>query len=373
MRVFRLAHGLPMPDEPAISRLRDTLHEGDPLTDALVAEAGFSPSLVRRALDEGIGAVPATPALRALFAEIEGRPAWVDDAKLELACATSARVGLDGARVLSCVSLTGGYRSSAANKPLAFTGALEAMASRRLAETSKFVVDVYESGTLDRASEGFAAAVRVRVMHAMVRAKIAADPRWRADDWGLPINQADMLSTNLLFSAVYVFGLRLLGHFITNDEADAFVHLWRYVGHLMGIRDELLPADFREACVLVHIAGTCQPSGDEDGRRLTASLLAVPPRPGLSRPVVALDRAWRVGFSRLALGTEAADQLGLPRVPRAIVVPHLMTNLAIEALRLVVPSTTPLLRRVRTGFVRRHVDDNLGGRAPEYVPHAVRA
>lgn len=369
MRLFRLVHRLPPPGEELVWRFRDTLYDGDPLADAWIADRAFSPALARRALDEGIDAVDAPASLRALFAELDRRPAWVDDGCLALATETALRVGLDGARVLSCVCLTGGYRSAAANKPLTFTGALEAMAPRRLAETSKFVVDVYESGTLDRRSVGFASAVRVRLMHAMVRARIATDPKWKSDVWGLPINQADMLATNLLFSAVFVFGLRMLGHVITRAEADALVHLWRYVGHLMGVRDELLPKDFREACELVHVSGSCQPSGDDDARRLAAALLAVPPKPGLPRPLVAIDRAWRVAFSRLALGTAAAAELGLPRVPRALVLPHVARNLAVEAVRLAWPRATPAIRRRRSALVRRFVTENLEGRLPEYVPH----
>lgn len=370
MQLFRRVHRLGPPGEELIWRFRDTLYDGDPLADAWVADPAFSPTLARRALDEGIGAVEAPATLRALFAEIERRPVWLDEGRLERATQTALRVGLDGARVLSCVSLTGGYRSAAANKPLTFTGALEAMAPRRLAETSKFVMDIYESGNLDRASAGFAGAVRVRVMHAMVRAKIAADPRWRAGDWGAPINQADMLATNLLFSAVFVFGLRMLGHVISREEADALVHLWRYVGHLMGVRDELLPKDFREACELVHVSGSCQPPGDEDSRRLAAALLAVPPAPDLPGPLVALVRAWRIAFSRLALGSDAADELGLPKVPRVLVMPHVVRNVAVEALRLAWPRATPTIRRRRSAIVRRFVSENLEGRMPEYVPHA---
>ncbi|MCB9603968.1 MAG: DUF2236 domain-containing protein [Sandaracinus sp.] len=371
--LFRRLHRLPPPGEESIWRFRDTLFDGDPLADALVAEPGFTPTVVRQALDEGIGAIASpSEALVALFAEVERRPAWLDEGLLERAATTALRVGLDGARVLSCICLTGGYRSSAANKPLTFTGALEAMAPRRLAETSQFVVDLYESRTLDRASEGFASAVRVRVMHAMVRARLSADPRWRAQDWGAPVNQADLLATNLLFSTVFVFGLRMLGHVITRREADALVHFWRYVGFLMGVRDALLPKDFEEACALVHVSGTCQPPGDDDSRRLAAALLAVPSSPDASASAQALDRQWRAAFSRLALGQNAGDELGLPRAPRWIVLGTVARNLAVEALRFALPSLLPALRSRRSERVRRHVSRNLEGRRPAYEPYALR-
>ena len=64
----------------------------------------------------------------------------------------------------------GGYRSQAAVKPLAMTGALERMVVRRIAETSRFVLDVTGSETLPRASEGWKSTARVRLMHAIAKA-----------------------------------------------------------------------------------------------------------------------------------------------------------------------------------------------------------
>ena len=70
MRLFRLVHRLPPPGEELVWRFRDTLHDGDPLADAWVADRAFSPALARRALERGLDAdAPAT--LRALFAEID--------------------------------------------------------------------------------------------------------------------------------------------------------------------------------------------------------------------------------------------------------------------------------------------------------------
>ena len=67
----------------------------------------------------------------------------------------------------------GGLSGGAAVKPLAMTGALDAMVVRRIAETSRFVMDVYASETLPRFSAGFKSACRVRLMHAMVRSSLA--------------------------------------------------------------------------------------------------------------------------------------------------------------------------------------------------------
>lgn len=379
LALFRRMHRLPPPTDEELSRFRDHLFEGDPLADDVVRLFGtLGPGegyrLVERAIRDGIASVPGAPApLVALFTQLEARPGWVDDAKLDLAAHTSYRVGMSGERVLNCICLMGGYRSSAANKPIAFTGALESMAYRRLAETSKFVLDLYESRRLPRGSAGYRAAVMVRLMHASVRARLTRDPRWRPGDWGLPVNQSDMLATNLLFSAVYVIGLRLLGHVVTGREADSLVHFWRYVGHLMGIRPDLLPRDFREACSQVYLSGATQPPGDDDSRRLAAALLSVPVRPGQGPTLARLDVQWRAGFSRLALGGRECDELGLPdTAAKWLVLASGAWNLATELFRLSVPGGEAFIVRRRRAEVQRTLEHVLGGVPPEYKPYPVR-
>lgn len=88
-----------------------------------------------------------------------------DGRKMELPQAFGAS-GVFGEYVLSCVSLMDGYRSAAANKPIAFTGQLEYMALRRLAETTKFGYDVTRTRAMVQGAPGFNAALKVRMMHA---------------------------------------------------------------------------------------------------------------------------------------------------------------------------------------------------------------
>ena len=377
--IYRRVFRVPTPREDEIARFRDTLYDGDPLADDAVRAFAALPRgeghrLLARALDEGIASIPEAPAaLVALFAEIDARPGWVDDEKLALAARTAERVGMSGERVLSCICLTGGYRSAAANKPIALTGALESMAYRRLAETSKFVFDLYDSKTLARGSAGFRGAVMVRMMHAMVRARLARDPRWREADWGLPVNQSDMLATNLLFSAVFVLGLRMLGHIITRREADALVHFWRYVGYLMGIRLDMLPKTFADALPLVYLSGATQPPGDEDSRKLAAALLSVPALPDLPRPLVYLDAQWRAGFSRLVLGGSEGDELGLPDNPlKWMVLFTAAWNFVTDLARLTLPGVDALAVERGRARVQRRVERMLEGKPPTYRPYPPR-
>ena len=214
------------------TRLKKALMEGDPLADAVVLwmhslPAGEGRKLFEQALESGIQSIQNRPQpLVDLFNQLDDRPTWVDDKALTLACKTGLRAGLGGQLVLSCMALMGGYRSGAAVKPLVMTGALTSMAKRRLAETSKFVVDLYNSPTLSRNSAGFKSAVRVRLMHALVRHRLANNSQWENDAWGTPINQADMLCTNLLFSVASLLGLRSLGFIYNKKKSQSTKTFW---------------------------------------------------------------------------------------------------------------------------------------------------
>ena len=81
----------------------------------------------------------------------------------------------------------------------------------------------------------------------MVRAGLLARPDWRVEQWGIPINQSDTLGTNLLFSIGFIEGSKQWGLRFTHREVDAIIHLWRYIGYLIGIHEDLLPVDEESA------------------------------------------------------------------------------------------------------------------------------
>lgn len=311
-----------------IEQIQQALMQGDPLADALAPQlTGAKRDNVRQQLDDALQRGSRrlrrrndslTPELRLLLQHAEQLPRWLDSKLLEIGARTSMRTSLAGSFILRDLSLMGGYRSSGANKPLTFTHALQAATFRRLEETMCFWMDVSLPGNMSRYQPGYQSAVRVRVMHAVARAGILNSGRWRSCDWGLPINQADMLATNLLFSASYIIGLKELGIRLSQEEQLGLVHLWRYVGYLMGVKEELLPEDVTSAMRTAWLIGATQPEADEDSRRLAEALRLAP----YARPEYR-GRAWlaraeehyRTGLSRYLMGDEAADELGLPDTP----------------------------------------------------------
>lgn len=359
-----------------IARYGSYLWVGDPLADRLAKK--FDEMGMQRAMPifsaalAGRMPADAPQELHDFLAEVRQDPKWLDRSLLDVGARLSQRSGPLGEYVLSCVSLMGGYRSSAANKPIAFTGQLDYMAPRRLAETAKFGFDVTRTGAMAHGQAGFNAALKVRMMHAHVRLMLDRSPKWRHDQWGLPINQADMIATNILFSSVYLTGLRILGLQISDEESQGVMHLWRYIGWLMGIDEALLPENEEQGMRMAWLAGATQPPADADSRLLGQALHQVP----MQRAETPLEKiaAWfemhlRTGLTRIVLGDRAGDDLGLPNTPFKYAI--FMTTpvvFAAETLRRVMPGATELAIRAGDFWQRRMVDKALRGTPPAFTP-----
>jgi hypothetical protein len=336
--------------------LAASLWRGDPLADAWSARASTlyraeAADLVDRALARGIDQVPDAPhELVALFRQLEATPLWVDPECLDLGCRTFRRSGIVASFVLSGFSLMGGYRSSAIAKVLMLTGRLRSGATRRLFDTGRFVIDVTEPGAMRVFAPGFQACVRVRLLHARIRRELSKRPEWRADDWGLPINQADMVGTNLLFSLGFLVGAREIGLVFSTEEAHAVIHLWRYVGHLLGIDEKLLPASEREAERVMYLVGSSQPPADEDSVELARALYGEPLERAVTegqKRLARFEMSVRGGVSRVLLGDAVADELELPKNAARFAVRGFVPFVSLlESLRRVTPFGNELAYRV---------------------------
>ncbi|WP_341928033.1 oxygenase MpaB family protein [Nocardioides psychrotolerans] len=337
----------------------DGMWRGDDLADAFVADLaalghGRGMRLLRQACREGIDAVPDAPnSLRALFAQLDEVPAWVDLAAIDRDSAHIGRYTRQSGIVLGAASLVSGYANAAASRPLAMTGRYVESAGARTIEVSSWLVEVSRGGGLERFSPGFELTVRVRVIHALVRAALRDDPAWDLPSWGVPICQSYLAYTLVEFALIPLRGLRTIGApYLPHEEAAAYAR-WRYLGHLLGIEEALLPTDRAEQERLEEIYLLTRPPVDDFCRDLVASinrefLVAeieelLPARPSRLRaiapPVVH-------ALERLFLGDGLADELGIPAAPRT--------------LRLL-ERTGPVLARLNSGLDR--VGPLLGPRA----------
>lgn len=349
-------------DERQVARLRRFAQVQDPAADALVPmlrKGGHG--LFEQALRQGIDSVEDPPTeLEAFFRDVEATPYWVDPDRLDRGARAITRAGLLGLFPLGDVSLMGGYLASRATKSLVGTGEIEYKAARRLVETATWWIHVTTPGALGLGERGYASALRVRVVHAHVRAAMNRRKDWDYAAWDRPVNQVQTAGTLLLFSLVYVFGTQLLGLRYSARERADILHLWRYIGWLMGVDEELLPAGEDDAWRLLWLLAATEFIPDDDSKRLAGALMkshaAIGEGRGAAGKVLShVSVATHGSISRLLLGKTNADFLDLPDDPiaQAAVVAVAGVNFAAETVRRMVPGATALQERL--GAVgRRH-------------------
>ena len=308
-----------------VDRLERGLRETDPVGDAIAAACAALPGgsgmrAVNAWLEDGTR--PADAELADLLEPLADVPAWVDWDRVGRGSVAYWRAGLWVGLTLNCASLAAGYRSGIGNKPLVMTGRLTRMAERRQQETARWIMAATEPAGLRREGRGFQETLRVRVVHAHVRRRLLASGRWNAAAWGLPINDTHSAWTVAgEFSTVPVRAMGDLGFQFSRDERDDIQHLWRYIGHLLGVPDDLLSDDEAQALELAAVKDYVDAPPDDDSRALVAALIenGTPPELLLPGPLVRLlgplVEPTLYGFTRRWAGDTVADQLKLPNTP----------------------------------------------------------
>ncbi|MDO3639641.1 oxygenase MpaB family protein [Mycolicibacterium arseniciresistens] len=250
-RPLRILTKTVRPDQQLIDRIGQRLMHRDEVGAELVAAMHITdaanPDRVtmgqfHQALDSGVHTVADCPRpLRDFFAAVERVPAWVDFDLVNEGAAAYRRLGTNAADVMLQLSLIGGYRFGGPTDLLVETGGLTGRKTvRRLAETQKWAVAVSQPDAMRRSGEGFKLTVHVRAMHALVNHQFETNGRWDVAHWGLPINQTDQAATLGLFNGALLLGVRLLGVRVSGAESRAIMHLWKYVGWLLGVDEDWL-------------------------------------------------------------------------------------------------------------------------------------
>ncbi|HVL02528.1 MAG TPA: oxygenase MpaB family protein, partial [Dongiaceae bacterium] len=180
-----------------------------------------------------------------------------------------------------------------------------------------------------------------------VRAMLLQSGKWKME-WGHPLNQADSMATILEFSTIFLTGLRALGFIFSKREREAIVHLWRYVGYLMGVEEHILPACEDDAMRAMYLMAATIPPPDEDTRALGQSLADAPLKFAgdgwLAQRLARTERTLRIGYTRYVLGDKAGDALGLPRTAAKYFWPaQIPVRLGAELVRASVPPVNRLM------------------------------
>ncbi|HTY30980.1 oxygenase MpaB family protein [Mycobacterium sp.] len=211
--------------------------------------------MLKTACREGIGAVPdAPPELVAFIAAMEATPEWIDfDLVRE-----GARQERIPAALLAPFITRGAFIATFTNTyaalPMALTGALSGKrAARRVNETASFFAVTTLPGALDRYGPGFEAAAMVRLMHSMVRYNaLKKTDKWDAAVYGMPVPQVDQMPAGMIGQYLLARKARRQGRAAFSKEERAVVEFARYRCFLLGLPEELLPAEPADIIHVMH-------------------------------------------------------------------------------------------------------------------------
>ena len=251
--------------------------------------------------------------IQAYLLETLPLPEWADADRIKRGQQLFETWGVQIAICLFCASLPSSYAAANGVKALYLTARLDTDARRRVMETGQFLIDVLSVGGLGEHGKGRRTIQRVRLMHAAVRHLIKArnelTPGMWHPDWGTPINQEDLAGTLLSFSYVVADPLRRLGVRVGAKDVDAYLHLWNVIGHLLGVRDELLVSDVADAAALVESIERRQFRASPEGQELTGALVDLLDE---LTPLHRLDETIPPLIRHL-IGEETADLLRVPK------------------------------------------------------------
>ncbi len=329
------------------------------------ATADVAPGSLMRSLIDHLDLRPEerVPAIAEFLTTAGTLPPWADLGRIAAGQSVFGDLIVHQFTALYLAALPSAYAAARGVHVIWLTARLEQDPVRRLNETAQFLMDVTAPGAFDPGGAAVDRIIHVRLMHAAVRWLIdhhdgvsrPADadpaappdrPTWAAS-WGRPVNQEDLAGTMLTFSTVVLDAFRRSGVELSTMSQEDFVHLWTVIGHLLGIHDELLPADLTAARELQLAIFTRQQKASVVGRDLTATLLGL-----LHDRVPRFVASLAPAMSRKYLGDRVADMVGVPK-----------SRIANPILWLLVLFTRLTTRR--DAAVPRWISDRLGRRLME--------
>ncbi|QKT07796.1 DUF2236 domain-containing protein [Gordonia sp. X0973] len=320
IRTLFLLQGDRRPFSPEeVEWARTALNRGDDLGNRLARTMVDDHAFSMRDLDEALTTGETTiPSLRDLLAVVDGSatPTWVDFAAIERGAAVCRRSGELGLDVLATASLMTGFTSSATTRQLVGTGKLVDDPGARLQRTAKWWSEIIAPGAAMRPHHsGWKAAVRIRIIHGLANTMLSRQDDWDRAEWGEPINQSDQLATIGLFSTTFLLALRGLGMPLSRAEGNDVMALWRYVGWLLGVDEDVLPATEFEGRRRMVQVGQYAPAPDANTAILGAAMyeyfaeLNYPRMQAFQRR---FGQRYRGSLQAVFVGQSGLRELGIP-------------------------------------------------------------
>ena len=278
-------------------------------------------------------------ALEAYVVKARVLPDWADAAKIARAEVLFMEMSMASCTLLFCASLPQCYIMPDLAAVLHAAGELEQHTDYRVRATAAMIFPVMMRGGLTAPSGGgVAQAIKVRLIHAMIRhlvlrgdvAEALVAPRrlprlltqaktmpqvlyahgWDIDRLGLPCNQEELGYTRLTFNYVFLQGLRRLGLRLDQGDEEAYMHAWNVLGAVLGIEREQMTdtmADAERMFTAIQAETRTRQRKDDPRPALAGALMAniqryLPPR---------ILKPFPVLLTRHLIGKASSRDLGL--------------------------------------------------------------
>ncbi len=280
-------------------------------------------------------------ALEEYVAKARVLPDWADADSIARAEVLFMEMSMASCTLLFCASLPQCYIMPDLAAVLHAAGELEQHTDYRVRATAAMIFPVMMRGGLTAPSGGgVAQAIKVRLIHAMIRhlvlrgdvAEALVAPRrlkrllaqgktmpqvlyahgWDIDRLGLPCNQEELGYTLLTFNYVFLQGLRRLGLRLDASDEQAYMHAWNVLGSVLGIEREMMTdtmADAERMFTAIQAEARNQPRKDDPRPALAAALMAT-----IQRYIpLRLLKPFPVLLTRHLIGKESSRDLGLDK------------------------------------------------------------
>lgn len=252
---------------------------GDPLADQLVVELINNPDWAQ-AINSWEQFIPGSsvlkgfsPTFQAFFETYHQLPEDVDVPKIKLAQEFFGSNGNDYLSLLGLYSLPYCYAFADGAQVLVRSKRITDEVGQRLMETALFLLDTFRPGTFLEKNETMLTLAKVRLIHAFSRFFVQKYAKDWDSSWGTPINQEDLIGTNLAFSMLVIRGLDKLGKYPGLETYEAILYYWKIVGRYLGLEVACWPETSKEAFELERLIRKRHLRQSEAGLTLTKSLM----------------------------------------------------------------------------------------------------
>ena len=293
---------------------------GDPMADAVVEEldAAVPPGKVHAVIAEALHSpTPNTPEfLRTFLASARARPDWFDPRIAMVGTRAFLRNSDTVIMALVCGAIIEGFSTLIA-KSFRIRGRILDNGVRRLKQNMLQLVEQFLPGGIEPGGDGWRLTLRIRLVHAQSRRLLRKSPEWDSATHGMPLSAAHLMLGAAAFSARLMRHVALLGGDFSDEEREAYVHVWRYGSVLLGVPEPIRFTDQASALQAFATGAACEPDFDEDSIIMANSIInSAPLLLGYRKPRArGLLASTLYQVSRELIGAENADALRFP--PRA--------------------------------------------------------